>query len=55
MWLSPEFQIYLISEFQQLKEDENKRLKLNWNLQRSLAMVNYRIHTEAIKEKLLPK
>jgi hypothetical protein len=54
MWLSPEFQIYLIKEFQRLKEDENNRLKLEWNLQRTLAKVNYHIHTDAIKEKLIP-
>ncbi len=55
MWLSPEFQIYLIKEFQRLKADENDRLKLEWNLQRTLAKVNYRIHTDAIKENLIPK
>ena len=55
MWLSPEFQIYLINEFQRLKEDENDRLKLEWNLQRTLAKVNYLIHTDAIKENLIPK
>jgi hypothetical protein len=55
MWLSPEFQIYLINEFQRLKDDENNRLKLDWNLQRTLAKVNYRIHTSAIKENLIPK
>jgi hypothetical protein len=55
MWLSPEFQIYLINEFQRLKEDENNRLKLEWNLQRTLAKVNYRIHTDAIKENLIPE
>ena len=54
MWLSPEFQIYLIKELQRLKEDENDRLKLEWNLQRTLAKVNYHIHTDAIKEKLIP-
>jgi KilA-N domain len=54
MWLSSEFQIYLIREFQRLKEDENDRLKLEWNLQRTLAKVNYRIHTDAIKENLIP-
>ena len=53
-WLSPEFKIYLIKEFQRLKEDENDRLKLTWNLQRTLAKVNYRIHTDAIKENLIP-
>ncbi len=55
MWLSPEFQIYLINEFQRLKEDENNRLKLEWNLQRTLAKVNYKIHTDAIKENLIPE
>jgi hypothetical protein len=54
MWLSPEFQIYLVKEFQRLKEEENDRLKLEWNLQRTLAKVNYRIHTDAIKETLIP-
>jgi hypothetical protein len=53
-WLSPEFKLYLIKEFQRLKEDENNRLKLEWNLQRTLAKVNYHIHTDAIKEKLIP-
>ncbi len=55
MWISAEFKIYLIKEFQRLKEDENSRLKLDWNLQRTLAKVNYKIHTDAIKENLLPK
>ncbi|MDD2323979.1 MAG: KilA-N domain-containing protein, partial [Bacteroidales bacterium] len=55
MWLSPEFQIYLVNEFQRLKADENDRLKLEWNLQRTLAKVNYRIHTDAIKENLIPQ
>ena len=55
MWISPEFKIYLIREFQRLKEDENKRLQLDWNLQRTLAKINYRIHTDAIKENLIPK
>ena len=53
-WLSPEFKFYLIKEFQRLKEDENKRLSLEWNLQRTLAKINYRIHTDAIKENLIP-
>lgn len=55
MWLSPEFQIYLINEFQRLKNEENDRLKLEWNLQRTLAKVNYHIHTNAIKENLIPR
>jgi hypothetical protein len=54
-WISPEFKYYLIKEFQRLKDDENDRLKLDWNLQRTLAKVNYHIHTDAIKEKLIPK
>lgn len=55
MWLSPEFQIYLVNEFQWLKDEENNRLKLEWNLQRTLAKINYQIHTDAIKENLIPK
>jgi hypothetical protein len=54
MWISAEFKVYLIKEFQRLKEEENNRLKLEWNLQRTLAKVNYHIHTDAIKEKLIP-
>jgi len=53
-WISIEFKLYIIKEFQRLKEDENDRLKLTWNLQRTLAKVNYRIHTDAIKENLIP-
>lgn len=53
-WLSPAFKIYLISEFQRLKNEESSRLKLEWNFQRTLAKVNYRIHTDAIKENLIP-
>ena len=55
MWISAEFKIYLIKEFQRLKADESNRLKLEWNLQRTLAKVNYHIHTDAIKENLIPK
>ncbi len=54
MWISPKFQLLLVKEFQRLKEDENDRLKLSWNLQRTLAKVNYKIHTDAIKENLMP-
>lgn len=54
MWLSPEFQIYLINEFQRLKEDETNHQKLEWNFQRTLSKVNYKIHTDAIKENLIP-
>jgi hypothetical protein len=53
-WLSPQFKLYLITEFQRLKADENDRLKLDWNLQRTLAKINYHIHTDAIKENLIP-
>jgi len=53
--ISAEFKLYLIKEFQRLKEDENNRLQLEWNLQRTLAKVNYHIHTDAIKEKLIPQ
>jgi len=51
--ISPGFKLFLIKEFQRLKEDENDRLKLEWNLQRTLAKVNYHIHTDAIKENLI--
>jgi len=54
-WISIEFKLYVIKEFQRLKADENDRLKLEWNLQRTLAKVNYHIHTDAIKENLIPK
>jgi len=54
-WLSPEFKLYLIKEFQRLKEDEGNRLQLEWNLQRTISKINYRIHTDAIKENLIPK
>lgn len=53
-WLSPEFKLYLIKEFQRLKEDENQRLSLSWNLNRILSKLNYRIHTDAIKEHIIP-
>lgn len=53
MWISPEFKIYLIKEFERLKEKEQE--KLGWNAKRELAKVNYRIHTDAIKENLIPK
>ncbi len=53
MWLSPEFQIYLINEFQRLKEEEQKQL--GWSAKRELTKINYRIHTDAIKQHLIPK
>jgi len=54
-WLCPEFKLYLIKEFQRLKVDESGRKSLDWDLRRSLARINYRIHTDAIKEHLIPK
>ncbi len=54
MWISPEFKIYLVKEFRRLKDDENRRLSLAWNLNRTLSKLNYRIHTDAIREHLIP-
>ena len=53
-WLSPEFKLYLIKEFQRLKDDEARASAVGWSVQRTLAKVNYKIHTDAIKEKLIP-
>ena len=53
-WVSVEFKLYLIKEFQRLKEDENRRLSLAWNLNRTLAKINYRLHTDAIQAHLIP-
>jgi len=53
--ISASFKLYLITEFQRLKSDENERLNLSWNLQRTLSKVNYTIHTDAIKDNLIPK
>ncbi|MDP2336097.1 MAG: KilA-N domain-containing protein [Bacteroidota bacterium] len=53
-WISSGFKLYLIKEFQRLKADENDRLKLEWNFQRTLAKVNYHIHTDTIKVNLIP-
>ena len=52
MWISPQFKIYLIKEFDRLKEEE--RLRLGWDIKRNLAKINYRVHTDAIKENLIP-
>lgn len=54
-WISASFKLYLIKEFQRLKDDENNRLQLDWNLQRTISKINYQIHTDAIKESLVPK
>jgi len=53
MWISPEFKLLLIKEYQRLKLDENSRLSLNWNVNRELSKVNYKIHTDAIKDNLI--
>ena len=52
-WISPEFKLYIIKDFQRLKDDENSRLSLNWNLNREITKLNYKIHTDAIKENLI--
>jgi hypothetical protein len=54
-WLSPEFKLYLIKEFQRLKDEEASLKALEWSFQRTLAKVNYKIHTDAIKERLIPQ
>jgi len=54
MWISAEFKVYLIKEFKRLKKDESDRLQLEWNLQRTLSKINYKIHTDAIKEIIVP-
>lgn len=52
-WLSPEFKLYIIQDYKRLKEDENSKLSLTWNLHREISKINYKIHTNAIKEYLL--
>ncbi|MBS3168533.1 KilA-N domain-containing protein [Candidatus Woesearchaeota archaeon] len=53
-WISAEFKLYFIKEFRRLKYEENERLKLGWNVKRELVKINYKIHTDAIKENLIP-
>lgn len=53
-WVSAEFKLYIIKDYQRIKQDENSRLSLNWNLNREISKLNYRIHTDAIKENLIP-
>lgn len=53
-WISPEFQLYIMKDYRRLKQDENSRFSLDWNLNRALSKVNYRIHTDAVKENLIP-
>ena len=54
-WVSPEFKLYIIKDYQRLKEDENSRLSLDWTVNRTLAKINYKIHTDAIKDNLIPE
>lgn len=54
-WISAEFELYVIKDYQRLKSDEQQQQKLEWNLQRTLSKINYRIHTDAIKEQIIPK
>ncbi len=52
-WISVEFELYIIKDYQRLKEDENSKLSLTWNLHREISKINYKIYTDAIKEYLL--
>ena len=52
-WISPEFKLYIIQDYKRLKSDENSRLSLGWNLNREISKINYKIHTDAIKEYIL--
>ena len=54
-WISAEFELYIIKDYQRLKNDESSQASLEWNLQRTLSKINYRIHTDAIKERLIPE
>ncbi len=54
-WISAEFELYIIKEFQRLKEDENERLLLGWDAKRTLTKINYKIHTDAIKKHIIPQ
>ena len=54
-WISPEFKLYVIKDYQRLKEDENSRLSLSWNLNREISKLNYRVNTDSIKENLIPR
>ncbi|MDO4198743.1 MAG: KilA-N domain-containing protein [Erysipelotrichaceae bacterium] len=53
-WISPEFKLYIIKDYKRLKSDENSHLSLGWNLNREISKLNYRIHTDAIKDNLIP-
>ncbi|MBP5758758.1 MAG: KilA-N domain-containing protein [Bacteroidales bacterium] len=53
-WISAEFKLYLMKDYRRLKYDENSRLSLSWNLNREISKLNYRVHTDAIQQNLLP-
>jgi len=53
-WVSAEFKLYIIKDYQRLKADENSHLSLEWNINRTISKINYRIHTDAIKDNLIP-
>ncbi len=53
-WVSAEFKLYIIKDYKRIKSDENSKLSLGWNLNREISKINYRIHTDAIKENLIP-
>jgi KilA-N domain len=53
-WISAEFKLYIIKDYKRLKSDESSRLSLNWNLNREISKLNYKIHTDAIKDNLIP-
>jgi hypothetical protein len=53
-WVSPEFKLYIIKDYQRLKTDENSRISLEWNVNRVISKINYKIHTDAIKDRLIP-
>ena len=54
-WISAEFKLYIIKDYQRLKTDESSRLSLNWNLKREISKLNYKFHTDAVKEYLIPR
>ena len=53
-WISPEFQLYIMKDYRRLKTDENSKLSLGWNLNREISKLNYRVHTDAIRDNLIP-
>ena len=54
-WISAEFKLYIIKDYQRLKSNENSRISLEWNINRTISKINYRIHTDAVKEMLIPE